>query len=267
MMSAEPRSIGGVLDDSIRLYRHTLKACLPIVFIGLLLATPPGIWITLHAKSLAPGDTSGVLGLFTSPLFWLLSLVSLVIYTLTYGALIHQIDAMAHGRRLTLTQAIGLGVQRLPALLGVSILFGLAVLAGTVALLIPGVWLWGLLQFAVVATIVERSGVIASLATSRRLVTGNWWRANVVVFVAFVLMMVLVMVLGAIGGVIMAMSGLPVTSNSVGAEVATQVISGVVNLFTTSFFPCVLLAVFNDLKLRKDGTDLLNRVGALNPAG
>src|SRR5690606_3729689 len=185
--------IGGVLDDAIRLYRKTLTACLPIVFIGLLLATPAGIWIALRAQSLTPGDPAGVLALLSSPMAWLMYLVTLLIYTATYGALIHQIDAIAHGQRLTLTQAIGLGLQRLPALIGVTILFGLAVLVGTVLLVIPGVWLWGLLQFAVVATIVERSGVIASLATSRRLVTGNWWRANVVVFVAFVIMIVLVM--------------------------------------------------------------------------
>ena len=268
MMPAEPRTIGGVLDDAIRLYRKTLTACLPIVLIGLLVAAPATISISMRAQPLtATGDPASILTLFTSPVVWLLYLVSIVVYSITYGALIHRIDAIAHGQRVTLAQAFGVGLQRLPAMLGVTVLFGLAVVVGTLLLVIPGVWLWGLLQFAFIAAIVERSGVIASLATSRRLVTGNWWRATIVVFVAFVIMIVLVMVLGAIGGVIMAMSGLPVTSNSVGAEVATQVISGVVNLFTTSFVPCVLLAVFNDLKLRKDGADLLNRVGALNPAG
>jgi hypothetical protein len=33
-----------------------------------------------------------------------------------------------------------------------------------------------------------------------------------------------------------------------------------------SFIPCILLAVYYDLKLRREGGDLADRVGALNPA-
>lgn len=266
MMSTGPRSIGGVLDDAIRLYRGSLAACLPIAFIGLLVATPPALWVALRAQSLAAtGDATSVLAVFSSPLVWLLYLVTILAYTATYGALIHQIDAIAHGQRLTLSQAFGVGLQRLPALLGVSILFGLAVLVGTLLLVIPGIWLWGLLQLAFVAVVVERKGVFESFGTSRRLVLGNWWRTNVVVFVAFVIMIVLLMVIAGIAGVLLGMAGGDPAST--GSQLVQQLISAVLNLFTMSFFPCVLLAVFNDLKLRKEGTDLASRVDALTPAG
>src|SRR5690606_3985713 len=191
----------------------------------------------------------------------------MVVYVTIYGALIHQIDAIAHGRRASFAEAVGYGLQRLPALLGVSILFGLAVLVGTVLLVIPGIWVWGLLQFAFIAVVLERTGVLESLGVSRRLVSGNWWRANVVIFVAMVILLVLALVMGVVGGLIVAMAGLADAASSTGAQVVSQLVSAVLNVFTMSFYPCVLLAVFNDLKLRREGGDLLDRVGALTPAG
>ena len=268
LMPTAPRSIGGVLDDAIRLYRKTLSACIPIVLVGVVLSTPVGLWIALRTQSLAAtGDPAAVLSLFSSPSVWLAYLAMMVVYVTIYGALIHQVDAIAHGRRASFAEAMGHGLQRLPAMLGVSILFGLAVLVGTVLLVIPGIWVWGLLQFAFVAVVLERTGVLESFGVSRRLVSGNWWRANVVIFVAMVILIVLAMVLGVVGGLIVAMAGLADAASSTGAQVVSQLVSAVLNVFTMSFYPCVLLAVFNDLKLRKEGGDLLDRVGALTPAG
>lgn len=268
LMPNEPRSIGGVLDDAIRLYRKTLTACIPIVLIGVLLATPVGLWLALRTQSLAAtGDPALLLSMFRSPSVWLAYLAMVLVYTAVYGALIHQINAMAHGQRLALGEALGLGLQRLPVLLGVTILFGLAVTVGLVLLVIPGIWLWGLLQLAFMAAVVERTGVFESFGVSRRLVRGNWWRANVAIFVAFVIMIVLVMVLSAIAGVVLALTGVVNPAAPTETQVISQIISAVLNLFTMSFYPCVLLAVFNDLKLRKEGGDLVSRVGALTPAG
>jgi hypothetical protein len=58
-----------------------------------------------------------------------------------------------------------------------------------------------------------------------------------------------------------------VTALSTGAQVTQQIVAGVLNLFTLSFYPCVLLSVYYDLKLRKEGADLVGRIGALTPAG
>jgi Na+(H+)/acetate symporter ActP len=48
-------------------------------------------------------------------------------------------------------------------------------------------------------------------------------------------------------------------------QLVQQLVSSVMNLFTMTFFPCVLLSVYYDLKLRREGSDLAGRVGALNP--
>lgn len=268
LMPAEPRSIGGVLDDAIRLYRRTLTACIPLVLIGVVLTLPAGLWLAMRSLELtATGDAAAVFSLFSSPLTWCVYLALVAVYAVIYGAVIHQIDAMARGRRPSLAEALGVGLKRLPVMFAVTLLFGIVVLIGMVLLVIPGIWLWGLLQLAFIAVIVDGSGVLGSFGTSRELMRGNWWRANIAIFVSWVLMIVLVAVLGGIGGVILGLTGAAEVANSMEAQVIQQLISAVLNVFTMSFFPCVLLAVFNDLKLRREGGDLLGRVGALSPAG
>jgi hypothetical protein len=267
LMPTAPRSIGGVLDDAIRLYRKTLMPCFPLLLIGVVITTAPAVWLTLLMPPLAATDPERVFAVFRSPSVWLTYLVIILAYSAVYCALIYQIDAIGRGQRLSLGEAIGLGLKRLPTLFGVTILFALMVTCGLILLVIPGIWLWGVFQLAFVAAIIERTGIFESFGVSRRLVRGNWWRANVIIFVAVVMLIVLMMVFGMIAGVAIVATGGAATALSTGAQVTQQIIAGILNLFTLSFYPCVLLSVYHDLKLRKEGADLVGRVDALTPAG
>jgi hypothetical protein len=265
LMPTAPRSIGGVLDDAIRLYRKTLMPCFPLLLIGVVITTAPAVWLTLIMPPLTDPDL--VLATFMSPSVWLVYLVIILAFTAIHGALISQIDAIAHGKPLSLGEACALGLKRLPTLLGVTILLGLMVAVGVILLVLPGIWLWGVFQLAFVAAIVERAGIFESFGVSRRLVSGNWWRATVIMFVAFVILIAVILVIGMIAGLVIVATGGAAATLSTDAQVIQQLISGVLNLFTLSFFPCVLLSIYYDLKLRKEGADLVGRVGALTPAG
>jgi hypothetical protein len=203
----------------------------------------------------------------------------MAIYAVVYGALIAQIDAMAHDKRMPLGEALGIGFARAPTMLGVFILVGFLVGLGFVLLIIPGIWLWGMFQLSILPPIVERTGAYASMETSRRLIKGNWWRANITVFVAFILVMVLMMVVSAVAGIIVGIfsassanlgdaadAAAAVAGAAASFQLAQQILSAVVNLFTMTFLPSVMLCVYYDLKLRKEGADLAERVGTLNPS-
>lgn len=268
LMPTAPRSIGGVVDDAIRLYRKTLFPCFPLLIVAVVISTAAAIWITLALQPLVDEtDPGAVLGMFLSPGVWLAYLLILLVYTFIYGALIYQIDALARGQRLPLGEVVGMGLKRLPVLLAVGILLFLMLTLGLVLLVIPGIWLWGVFQLAFVAAVIDRTGVFASFGVSRNLVRGNWWRVNVVIFVAFVLMLVVATVIGGLAGIIAGIAGGAEFLVSPAGQAIQQVISGLLNLFTLSFYPCVLLAVYYDLKLRREGADLADRVGALTPAG
>jgi len=71
------------------------------------------------------------------------------------------------------------------------------------------------------------------------------------------------LVLGAVLGIVAGgMAGLLGTGSRV-AILVTQLVSILVYSFLGSLSPAVLLAVYNDLKLRREGGDLADRVSAL----
>ncbi|MEO6080589.1 MAG: hypothetical protein ABIQ86_12515 [Steroidobacteraceae bacterium] len=268
LMPTAPRSIGGVLDDAIRLYRRSLLPCFPIVLITVVLTALPSIWLALNIQPVASPNPKAVLAMFNSPAVWLAYLAIILVMLVTYGALFYQVDAIAHGERLSMGQAFGKGLKRTPTLLGVTILFGLMIVVGTMLLVIPGIYLWGVFQLAIVPATIERTGVFESFAVSRRLVKDNWWRTNVIILVAVIILVVLMMVVGMIAGITaVASGGVTAGALSTGHIVIQQIISSILSLFTVTFFPCILLAVYHDLKLRKDGSDLADRVGGLKPTG
>jgi hypothetical protein len=267
-----PRSIGGVLDVAFRLYSRSILPCMPLVLVATVMMVLPSLLMGRGAAAVTPGDPAAMLAFIKSPTVLLSYLALIVVTIVVYGALFAQVDAIARGERMPAGAAFALGLRRFPVLLGVSILLGLMVIVGCLLLLIPGVYLWGVFQLAFIPPILERAGVFASLSTSARLVKGNWWRASVIVFVATVMVMVLVLVMSMIAGVVAGIgaaagAGVADLANATAtAQAISLAISAISNLFTLTFFPSVLLAVYYDLKLRNEGADLASRVGALNAA-
>jgi hypothetical protein len=267
-----PRSIGGVLDLAVRLYFRSILPCMPLVLVATVMMVLPSVLMSRGAAAVTPGDPAAMLAFFKSPAVLLSYLALIVVSTVVYGALFAQVDAIARGERMPAGAAFMLGLRRFPVMIGVAILLGLMVLVGCMLLLIPGVYLWGVFQLSLIPPILERAGVFASFSTSARLVKGNWWRATAIVFVASAMIMVLLVVVSAIAGVVTGIGaaagvGAADFANATAtAQAISLVISAISNLFTLTFFPSVLLAVYYDLKLRNEGADLASRVGALNAA-
>lgn len=265
LMPVAPRSIGGVLDDALRLYRRSLLPSLPIALVAVLLTAVPTFLVTSYTQDLV-GDPEAALALVQSPKVWGVYLLLILASVVMYGGLIARIDAIARGTPMSFGAAIGTALTRAPAVILASILFGLMICIGFVLLFIPGIYLWGAFQLVFVPLIVERAGVFESFGISRRLTRGNWWRASTIIFVALIILYVIMLMFGIIAGVVAAFSAgtAAVTQMSTGYLVQQQLISSVLSLFTMSFVPCILLSVYYDLKLRNEGSDLADRVGALN---
>lgn len=263
LLPTAPRSIGGVLDDAIRLYRHALPKCLPLVLISVVIMLVPAVLLAMRMQSTVGADPTAVLSLFKQPSVWLTYLLLFIISVAVYNAIIIHINALAHDESPTLSQSFGAGLPRVLPMFGMAIVFLLVVAVGTVLLVIPGIYLWGILQFAFIPLLIDKTGIFASFGISRRLVKGNWWRATTIITVAFIIIYILLLIIGLTGGVIAGISG-------AGAGVFTnmvvqQLVSAVLNIFLMPFLPSVMLAVYYDLKLRNEGDDLAERVAALQP--
>jgi hypothetical protein len=257
---AAPNTIGGVIDDSIRLYKSTIRTWwLPSV---LLTAVATAVTILMLARlgaNLAPAD---MLATYRDPKVLLVYLAMLAFSEWMYVFMIANMSAVASGEELSLGGGFARSVQLLPATLGASVLFALCVTGATLLLILPGIWVFGQLLYWPVALVVERTGPGGALAASWRNVKGYWWRTSTILTVLFIMIIVLSMVVTFVAGVLVGV----LHTDAATALVAIQIASGVARVFTTPLFCAALVAVYLDLKLRREGADLEARVRDLKPA-
>jgi hypothetical protein len=268
-----PRSIGGVLDDSFRLYKASLPSCLlPVLLVSLVTGTLS--YMVLASMPLTAQITPTELFsryriIFTTFGIWyvLVFVLSLVLY----GMLIVNIVAVSRGETPAFLASLAQATRRAPLLFVASLVFGIVIAIGFILLLIPGLYLWNRLTLYMVPLVSEGRGPFESLGTSWRLVGGNWWRTATVLFVMFAILLVLSIVLGAVVGIFSAFGtgGAGLASNPAAiagrASLASLAVNFIVQIFTTSLILSTIVALYQDLLLRKGGADLAARVGALSP--
>lgn len=287
-----PQSVGGVIDDAIRLYRHSFARCW---LLGLLPALLFGAFMTALEISagynVARGGTLPTTGNFRAMLvFGDLALVVLMVGF--QGAITVYQAALSRGdASYSLGRALGTGFARLPifilsgilfylGLIGVMLValiallpFGLLLnhfhLLGrsitgigiTVAFGIAMIYVLGRLQLFVAAIYIDRKGPKSSLTTSWQLTKGHWWRAIAILGAGMAIIIVLyvtVILLNYLIGYIM-------HDMMYRAAIDTSVLV-VCYTFVYPMGPALFVAMYNDFKLRREGGDLAARVGALTSA-
>ncbi|HZC85795.1 MAG TPA: hypothetical protein VE266_02265, partial [Steroidobacteraceae bacterium] len=165
-------------------------------------------------------------------------------------------------------------LRRTPALIALAVL---AALAGA-ALFLPA-WATGgtlralliiaalvVLSYGIVAIscaqtilLVEDAGPAASLARSWRLTTGSFWRLSIIYTVALIILIALYMVIAAVAGFL---AGVLAHGDLAMVTAFAEVIGIVLGALATPFYGALALAVLADLKVRKEGADLAQRISA-----
>ncbi|HLK71773.1 MAG TPA: hypothetical protein VKT19_07440 [Steroidobacteraceae bacterium] len=276
---AAPRSIGGVIDDAIRLYRASFSRCWPLSLVGAVLAGIVAVWQTrelaaLPLASLATGGASNAsLAALTtlmarvsrmehSPLLWLNYFVTMAVWLVFRAAIMRRQDAVASGREDSLGEALGYVLRQLPTLIIAGIVFVIAITVGFIFLVVPGIWLWGYLQLWLVAAATEELGPFGALGRSWRLIEHHWWRTSATVAVAWII----VLVIGLTSGVFTGIAAVFFRGDLVMLLVVSQLVAAVISVFTMPMLTVAMVAIFHDLKLRREGGDLAARVSSLQPA-
>ncbi len=250
-----PQSIGQVLDRSFRLtaaaFRHTWLLALPAGLAG----------YAASAYQFTRGDT--VAQALTAPqdaVYWTLYIVGALLSMLFFAAIYLRVDAIAGG-----TAAQGGEVQtalrRLPLLIVLLVLTILALIGGLLLLIVPGVILAVSLMLSMPVFLLEDKGPIASLKSSHRLVWGHWWRTAAILTVAVIIVIVLYFIFGVLAAAIAPLlaGGEPV----VAALLSLLIVLALLGVLITPFFVSLVLNIYWDLKLRKEGADLATRAQAV----
>jgi hypothetical protein len=183
----------------------------------------------------------------------------IVLSIVAYSILLAGTHQVAQSQPVSIGSAARTGVARAPALLGAYILGILAIMGGLILLVIPGLWVAVAIFPAFLVPVIERLGPIASVSRAFKLVKGSWWRTAGIVTVMFLIVAALVYALQIVSALVV----LPFMSQNPRQLVTTAGLLAAV--LTAPLLPlgyCLMYAVYTDLRLRKDGGDLLTRAAA-----
>lgn len=253
-----PLGMGGVLDDGFKLFKSALGPLYGLAFLASLAQEMPGMIMASSIDNETLRQPSIGFGLGAA------GFVAMILYLILFAALLARIDAVANNLPSSFGQALKTGLRRGGPLFLMSFCAMLAVAGGLILLIIPGLILMVSLFMGPFLVVSEGKGPIASLRESHKMVWGNWWRTATLLTVAFVVALVFLMAASFVAGLLM----IPfVGDQSAGTGFGSLLIfSDIVNaLIAALFLPlvyCLLYSIYQDLKLRREGADLLGRLEA-----
>jgi hypothetical protein len=149
-------------------------------------------------------------------------------------------------------ESLRAATSRLPSLIWLGFLMFGGLGLAALALFLPAIWLGVAWSLAFPVLIAEGQRGAAALSRSFRLVKTRWWP----VFGALVLAFLLQSFIGLIFGIPLGILTVNTDSNSLSAILFTMVVSVASSVITTPFMAAVLVLIYFDLRVRKEGFDL-----------
>lgn len=266
-----PLSVGEVLDAGFRLFRATVLVCLPFASLGVVAGQLPGFY------SVTRGRTPGVAA-FSDPGWVVLYVCSTLLTLLLVGAIFVQQHRMGVGAPRSLRRAFREALWRMPALLALVLLLtaaaaAAALLVGLLGAAIGLTWALALcaipllyaavsLLFAWPAVLIDDRTALAAMKSSLQLVGGHRARTALVMLAALGALLVfysLAVILGLIVATLLGSTDLAVVT------AVTTVMLVVLGAFGVPFYTALIIAAYEDLKLRRQGGDLERRIEGMGP--
>ena len=245
------RPANATVSGVIELWRNSLaQSWLPSTLVALL-------WTGLLARPLLRLDPQDDLlrlatqlqELLFAPSFGYAFLAVTALSILPYCAIVACVHAGATGGK-----AAGAGLPRalrvFPGAVTAAAAFLLLTTVGTMMLIVPGIYLWGMWQLWIVVIVVERCGPLAALARSWQLTRGSWWHAVTLVTVVAILSMMPLLLFDLIMPWLILALGL----GGAQALIANLIGLGLASILVLPLLPAALVAVYLYLCSRQDGS-------------
>jgi hypothetical protein len=203
------------------------------------------------------------------------ALLSAVFAVVLSGMLTVVITEDVLGNQLSLEKVWARIRPKLLRLIGLSLVVGLVPVLALVLCIAPGIWLWGIWAVAVPAMIVEDTKVFGSLGRSKRLVDGTFWRVwGIRALGALMVSVASGLITVPFSAVAAAVSGHQLFSTTgtgnLSLPVAYVLISSIGSVLATTLTAPVKAAIdsllYVDLRMRKEGLDIVLQQAAANPA-
>jgi zinc ribbon protein/uncharacterized protein UPF0259 len=168
---------------------------------------------------------------FFAALFLLLItifIVTIVFFPIAQGSAIKLASEQIEKGKVELGPTVRFVASKLLSIWALSIIVGIIVLLGVIALIIPGIILAIMFALAFPVLLIENKGVTESMGRSRELVSHRWLKT----LGTFIVL-----------GIIVAIASVIVSAISAPFGVASPVVNGILSAFYQPLFP-ILLAVY-----------------------
>jgi hypothetical protein len=274
LRSTQAQPIGGVLDTAFRLCKASARKVLPLSLLMVLAGSPASIYV-FERGGADPTDLFAALRVMSSPGYLLASVVSCVGMVFIAAAAAVRMAAIAVGSDVSTGAALYEALRRLPYLVlslvlylvalsigpillvapafvshvtSITVIFGVAL---TLAAIIPGV---SMLLFLCTG-VFEKRGPIQALLASHRLVSGDWWRTNAILAVGVIVLVVIYLVAALLVGIVAAvvLFGGGAANVAMLGLIGDLLVGVLASPLMTPYCVALLLAIYWDLKLRKEG--------------
>jgi hypothetical protein len=264
---SRPLSIGEVLDLVIVIFKATVVRCLPY-----------GIFAVIaqqlsHIYDLGSGAIRQPFG-GGRPISIALSILGALLALMAWSALLLRQRAIIEHTPTNTRSELAETLRRLPSFALATFLVFAAVGAAFAALamvpkqyhtvmLVPvavlSFYLAILLSCTWPAVLLAGQRPLGALRQSIRLVRGNWWRVSATYGVG----VITVLVLGMLVGIVIALVVPALVSDIPVMTALFTDIASAMGAVVAPFVGALLLAVFGDLRVRREGTDLQQRIAGL----
>ncbi|HEY4922175.1 MAG TPA: hypothetical protein VII40_18885 [Xanthobacteraceae bacterium] len=222
--------VGNVLN-------HAFQICVgnfPFFFIITFVIGLPNLLITLNQPVGQPPELGPILRLLGITL-----ILGLVLNTIGEAVILYGAFQRLSGRPLQPAEAFQRALARFFPLLGLALLYALALVFGLVLLLVPGFILLVMWAVVVPACLVEGLGPIESMSRSAALTKGHRWQIFGIMIVLGIVNWIGTVVLGFV------------------LRPAGPVVAALVTLVWTAawaaYWNCLLIMIYHDLRVAKEG--------------
>ncbi len=231
--------LGAVLQDTMQALRQA-----PAVFFGLsaLLVGLPGV-VFLYQQAQGPTEPEAI---FADPVYWVRTLVSMLLASLFYGAAFTAVAELRRGEQPVLGRCFRAGVTYFIPIFAVTVISTIGVMGGLILLIIPGLMLLVAWSVAAPALLHERGSPTWVLGRSAELSRGHRWR----IFGLF-LLVGMTMFLAQVG---LGALGLGAGFGSEGGLGPVQLVgSAVLSTLTGAFWAAMIAVLYAHLRGLKEG--------------
>lgn len=243
-------AIGELIDAAIRLYRLEWKVMMAVVAFVVVPVSFVEIWATqLVIGQIGPTTVSTAFGGLLTITLVSFAVQFLVVQPFLTAAVTRAASDVYLGEPVTIGGTYRYALRRLPAILWVTILSTLLILVGLVLLIIPGIIALVRLSVAPAALVVEGASGSTALRRSWRLTKGAFWRTLGILVLS-----------GIVAGIVSSILSIPgefvVQALGPDAWPISSLAAVLATVLVTPFGTLVIVLLYFDLRIRKEGFDI-----------